>query len=93
MENVNLTELFTNLPYKRIASFAVIFLLIFFTMMPAKYSLFGKTLESKEERIYNKKLSRLTHYKLSGRTITAIIYMVFVLISLAIGLYYYNKSK
>lgn len=93
MENVNITELFTNLPYKRIASFAVIFLLIFFTMMPPKYNLFGEKLESKEERIYNKKLSRLTHYKLSGRTITAIINMIFVLISLGIGLYIYNKSK
>lgn len=93
MENVNVTELFTNLPYKRIASFAVIFLLIFLSMIPPKYNLFGKSLESKEERIYNKKLSRLTHYKLSGRTITALINLIFVLISLGIGLYIYNKSK
>ncbi|CAM3762743.1 Hypothetical transmembrane protein [Flavobacterium branchiophilum] len=93
MENVNVTELFANLPYKRIASFAVIFLLIFLSMIPPKYNLFGKSLESKEERIYNKKLSRLTHYKLSGRTITALINLIFVLISLGIGLYIYNKSK
>ena len=93
MENVNVTELFTNLPYKRIVSFAVIFLLIFLSMIPPKYNLFGKSLESKEERIYNKKLSRITHYKLSGRIITALINLIFVLISLGIGLYIYNKSK
>lgn len=93
MENDNFTAIFNNLTFKRTISFVVIFLLIFLSMIPPKYNLFGKSLESKEERIYNKKLSRLTHYKLSGRTITAIINMVFVLISLAFGLYIYNKSK
>jgi hypothetical protein len=93
MENFNFAEFYASLPYKRIISFVIVFILIFFSFFSAKYNLFGEPLESKKERVFNKRLSRKTKYKLSGSVIIALINLLFVLISLGIGFYYYNKSK
>lgn len=92
MEKFDLLEFCKNIPFTKIGAFIIIGILIFFGSMPPKYNLFGKSQESKQERVYNKKLSRKIGYRISGRFIMAFISFLFLLISLLIGLYFSNKT-